>query len=32
MTFSAKSLNKIEKIQERAVRILYNDFPSDYES
>ena len=32
MTFSAKSLNKIGKIQERAVRILYNDFPSDYES
>ena len=27
-----KSLNKIEKIQERALRILYNDFSGDYES
>ena len=29
---SAKSVKKIEKIQERALRILYNDFSSDYES
>ena len=27
---SAKSVKKIEKIQERALRILYNDFSSDY--
>jgi len=27
-----KSLRKIEKIQERALRILYNDFENDYES
>ena len=26
------SKKKIEKIQERALRILYNDFSSDYES
>ena len=33
MTFLlTKSLNKIEKIEERALRILYNDFSSDYES
>ena len=29
---SAKSVKKIEEIQERALRILYNDFSSDYES
>ena len=29
---SAKSVKKIEKIQERALRILYNDFSSDFES
>ena len=29
---SAKSVTKIEKIQERALRILYKDFSSDYES
>ena len=29
---SAKSVKKIEKIQERALRILYNDLSSDYES
>ena len=29
---SAKSVKKIEKIQERGLRILYNDFSSDYES
>ena len=28
--FSSKSLNKIEKIQEQALRILYRDFNSDY--
>ena len=27
----AKSVRKIEKIQERALRILYNDFENDYE-
>ena len=27
----AKSVRKIERIQERALRILYNDFESDYE-
>ena len=27
---SSKSLNKIEKIQERALRLLRNDFTSDY--
>ena len=27
---SSKSLNKIKKIQERALRLLYNDFVSDY--
>ena len=27
---SSKSLNKIEKIQERALRLLQNDFTSDY--
>ena len=27
---SSKSLKKIKKIQERALRILYNDFTSDY--
>ena len=27
---SSKSLNKIEKIQERALRLLHNDFTSDY--
>ena len=27
---SSKSLRKIEKIQERALRILYNDSTSDY--
>ena len=33
MTFcSAKSVKKIEKIEERALRIFYNDFFSDYES
>ena len=33
MTFcSAKSVKKIEKIEERALRILYNDFSSDFES
>ena len=29
---SAKSVKKIEKIQERALRILYNGFSSDFES
>ena len=29
---SAKSVKKIEKIEERALRILYNDFSSDFES
>ena len=29
---SSKSLNKIEKIQERALRILYNDYSSNYET
>ena len=29
---SAKSVKKIEKIQEQALRILYNNFPSDFES
>ena len=29
---SATSVRKIEKIQERALRILYNDFSSDFES
>ena len=29
---SAKSVKKIEKIQERALRILHNDFSSDFES
>ena len=28
---SAKSVKTIEKIQERALRILYNDFSSDFE-
>ena len=28
---SAKSVKRIEKIQERALRILYNDYSSDYE-
>ena len=28
---SAKSVKEIEKIQERALRILSNDFSSDYE-
>ena len=28
---SAKSVKKIEKIQERALRILYNNFSSDLE-
>ena len=27
---SSKSLYKIEKIQERALRLLYSDFASDY--
>ena len=27
---SSKSLNKIEKMQERALRLLHNDFTSDY--
>ena len=27
-----KSVKKIEKIQKRALRILYNDFSSDHES
>ena len=27
---SSKSFYKIEKIQERALRLLHNDFPSDY--
>ena len=27
---SSKSLSKIEKIQERALRLLHNDFASDY--
>ena len=30
--FSAKSVKKIEIIQERALRILYNDFSSHFES
>ena len=29
---SAKSVKKIEKIQEQGLRILYNDFSCDYES
>ena len=29
---SAKLVKKIEKIQERALRILYNNFSSDFES
>ena len=29
---SAKSVKKIEEIQERALRILYNNFSSDFES
>ena len=29
---SAKSVKKIEKIQEQAIRILYNNFSSDYKS
>ena len=29
---SAKLVKKIEKIQERALRILHNDFSSDFES
>ena len=29
---SAKLVEKMEKIQERALRILYNDFFRDYES
>ena len=28
--FSSKSLYKIEKMQERALRLLHNDFASDY--
>ena len=28
---SAKSVKRIEKIQERTLRILYNDFSSDFE-
>ena len=28
--YSSKSLNKIEKIQERALRIIYNDSTSHY--
>ena len=30
--WSAKLVEKMEKIQERALRILYNDFFRDYES
>ena len=29
---SAKSVRKIEQIQTRALRILYNDFDSDYKT
>ena len=29
---TAKSLKKLEKIQERTLRVLYNDISSDFES
>ena len=32
MFSSAKSLNKIESLQKRALRYLYSDYPSPYDT